>query len=108
MSPNLSFEHIALVLALAGCSKATPAAESTSVRSDPQASAQPVSQGATPPPPAITATAIATTAASPAPGGGAASATELRKKEKNIGGGDGHTGQASCGAGSCTSEIKKK
>ena len=106
MSPNLSFEHIALVLALAGCSKAAPSAESTSVRSDPQASAQPVSQGATPPPPAINATAVATT--SPAPGGGAASATELRKKEKNIGGSDGHSGQASCGAGSCTSEIKKK
>ena len=103
MSPNLSFEHIALVLALAGCSKATPAAETSNVRSDPQASAQApvVGQGA------ATATATASAAPAMAGPGGAASATELRKKEKNSGG-DGHTGQASCGAGSCTSEIKKK
>ncbi len=106
MPPNLSFERLAIVLALAGCSKATPAADTSStVRSDPSASAvaQPEAQGATPPPPAITASAVATTAApgTPAPRGGA-SAIELRKK------GMSPTGQASCGAGNCTSEIKKK
>jgi len=103
MSPNLSFEHIALVLALAGCSKATPAADTSStVRSDPSASAPAEKQGEAPPP-VIGASAVATTATpgSPAPRG-AASAIELRKKEKDT------TGQASCGAGNCTSEIKKK
>jgi hypothetical protein len=88
--PNLSLERLALVLALAGCSKATPAADTTStVRSDPSAT--------------VTATAAAITggAASPKPGG-AASAIEMKKKDM------GPTGQASCGAGSCSSEIKKK
>jgi hypothetical protein len=107
MPPNLSFERLAIVLALAGCSKATPAADTSStVRSDPSASAlaQPEAQGATPPPPAITASAAATIAApgSPAPRGGA-SAIELHKKKDMS-----PTGQASCGAGNCTSEIKKK
>jgi len=109
MSPNLSFEHLAVILALAGCSKATPAAEtSTTVRSDPTASAQvEPQQGATAtPPPAITATAAAPVTGGRGPGGGAASATEVHRKN------DTHmanpTGQASCGAGSCTSEIKKK
>jgi hypothetical protein len=105
MSPNLSFEHLAVVLALAGCSKATPAAEtSTTVRSDPTASAQVVNQAA-PPPPGIAASAAPVTGG--AGPGGAASATDLRKKEKNVASPAG-TGQASCGAGSCTSEIKKK
>ena len=97
---NLSFERLALVLALTGCSKATPAVDTQQqVRSDPAASAQAA------PPPMVTATAAAisgSAAPTPAPGG-AASALETRKKM-----GDGHTGQASCGAGSCTSEIKKK
>jgi len=113
MSPNLSFERLAIVLALTGCSKATPAADgaNSTVRSDPSAAVQAEKQGEAPPPP--TATAMATTvataasaSASPAPGG-PAGAMELRK-HKNIGGGGGTTGQASCGAGSCTSEIKKK
>ena len=105
MSPNLSFERLAIVLALTGCSKATPAADQTStVRSDPSASvAQPAVQGATPPPPAITATTTAAAPGAPAPHG-AASAIELRKKDMT----SPTTGQASCGAGSCTSDIKKK
>ena len=114
MSPNLSFEYLAIVLALAGtgCSKATPAAESSTVRSDPATA---------------TASAVATptldndkdkqtrapmatppvVGASAAPGGprGGASANELRRKAGDMGN---PTGQASCGAGSCTSEIKKK
>ncbi len=113
MSPNLSFEHLAIVLALAGtgCSKATPAAESSTVRSDPAsasaaaATATPTpdkdkqSQGMPAPPPVVGASA--------APGGprGGASANELRRKSGDMGN---PTGQASCGAGSCTSEIKKK
>ena len=108
MSPNLSFEHLAVILALAGCSKSTPAADgvSTTVRSDPTASAQvEQQQGATPPPPAITATAAPVTGGRAGGPGGAASATDVRRKEKNMGN---PTGQASCGAGSCTSEIKKK
>lgn len=112
MSPNLSFERLAIVLALAGCSKATPAADgtSTTVRSDPSAQTDP-QQAATPPPPVVAASAVATTAApSPRGGGpgGAASAIELKKKDHMGGGGGGSTGQASCGAGSCTNEIKKK
>jgi hypothetical protein len=103
MSPNLSFEHLAVILALAGCSKATPAADTSSnVRSDPSSSSQADTRG-------IATTAVAASA-SPAPGG-PASANELRKKSDMhpIGGGStGGTGQASCGAGSCTSEIKKK
>jgi hypothetical protein len=114
MSPNLSFEHLAIVLALAGCSKATPAADQTStVRSDPAASASapPLERQdntAKPPSASITATAVAAPMTGGRGGGpgGAASATDLRKKD------DMHmanpTGQASCGAGSCTSEIKKK
>jgi len=109
MSPNLSFEHLAVILALAGCSKATPAADtSTTVRSDPSASAQvEQQQSATPAPQAVTATAAPVTGGrAGGPGGAAASANELRRKN------DTHmanpTGQASCGAGSCTSEIKKK
>jgi len=62
MRPNLSFERLAIVLALTGCSKAAPAAE-TRVRSDPAVSASAVTQP---------------------------------------------VGQASCGAGSCTAEMKKK
>ena len=107
MSPNLSFEHLAVILALAGCSKATPAAETT-VRSDPSASAQvEQQQGATPPPPqAMTATAAPVTGGRPGAPGAAASANELRRKNDTHMGNP--TGQASCGAGSCTSEIKKK
>jgi hypothetical protein len=113
MSPNLSFERFAVILALTGCSKATPAADTSTstVRSDPSAPAQVVTQQA---PPAETsiATATASALASPAPGG-AASAMELRKHKGDMhqiggGGGGGNGGQASCGAGSCTSEIKKK
>ncbi|HEX4517358.1 MAG TPA: hypothetical protein VH054_27620 [Polyangiaceae bacterium] len=107
--PNLSFERLAIVLALTGCNKATPAADGmNSVRSDPSASAAAQTAVATPPPPAVAASAVATTAApaSPAPHAGA-SAIELRKKMDMRGPG-GSTGQASCGAGSCTSEIKKK
>jgi hypothetical protein len=107
--PNLSFERLAIVLALTGCSKATPAADGmNSVRSDPSASAA-AQTAVAPPPPAVTASAVATTAttpASPAPRAGA-SAFELHKK-MNMGGPGGSTGQASCGAGSCTSDIKKK
>ena len=108
MPPNLSFEHLAVVLALAGCSKATPAAEtSTTVRSDPSASAQVErQQGATPPPPppAIAASAAPVMGGRSGGPGGAASVNELRKKDMS----NPTTGQASCGAGSCTSEIKKK
>jgi hypothetical protein len=101
--PNLTFERLAIVLALTGCSKATPAADA--VRSDPGATSQAVTQGAPPPRP-ITEPLIATVtaSASPSPGpGGAASATDLKKKL-----GHSPTGQASCGAGSCTSDMKKK
>jgi hypothetical protein len=110
MAPNLSFEHLALVLALAGCSKATPAADSTSttVRSDPATTATASAtadrqQGLVAP---MQASAAATIGApgSPAPRGGA-SANELREQKGDMGN---PTGQASCGAGSCTSEIKKK
>lgn len=109
MSPNLSFEHLAVILALAGCSKATPAAESsTTVRSDPSAAVQVEQQQgvASAAAPAITATAAPVTGGRAGAPGGAASANELRRKN------DTHmanpTGQASCGAGNCTSEIKKK
>src|SRR4051812_49044462 len=102
MSPNLSFEHLAILLALTGCSKATPAADG--VRSDPGVTSPSVTQGALPEKQALPATATAAASSTPSPNPGGANATDLKKKM----GGDGHTGQASCGAGSCTSEIKKK
>jgi len=114
MSPNLSFEHLAIVLALAGtgCSKATPAAESSTVRSDPGTATATATASAVAPTPErekqsgmASPPPVVGTAATPGGPRGSASANELRRKA----GGDGNpTGQASCGAGSCTSEIKKK
>jgi hypothetical protein len=110
---NLSLTHIATVLAalgspavIAACTKA----DAPAVRSDQPASS---AAAATPPPPSPTASApgaaadegrAASSSSAQAPDG-----VKLeRKKGMAGGGGGGSTGQASCGAGTCTADPKKK
>jgi len=121
MRPNLSLDNIATVIAALGTSAVlaacTKAAEPGSVRSD-QPAASAVNANAPPPPPAATAATPEGVAADeelkkkagPGGGGGSASATPLMQQPRS-GGGMPHgssTGQASCGAGTCTADPKKK
>ncbi len=91
---------------IASCSKAErPSAVSSNPATTPSATAA----AATPPPPALkkdeepTPTAIAAPSAN-ATAPGAASVQPVRRPKMQGGG----TGQASCGAGTCTSDPKKK
>ncbi len=102
--PNLSLEHLALTLAALGtsavitaCAKSEPAG---AVRSD-QAPA--TASAAAPVAPEQTPQAIATTTATAAPSAAASAAPPAPAKRAKD-----RSGQASCGAGTCTAEMKKK
>ena len=119
--PNLSAENIARTLAilgttaaLAACTKSEPAG----VKADqaPTANASASAAAEPPPPPQVVAPpgagpqgndegrapeATATAAASAAPPVGG-HAIELKKRKASP------TGQASCGAGTCSADMKKK
>ena len=108
--PNLSFDEIALVLAALSLGACTKASEPAGVKAD---QAPTASASAAPPSnaPAVTATAAATVApegqgAATVGAAPTASATETPhqppKREKKP------TGQASCGAGTCSADMKKK
>jgi hypothetical protein len=112
MRPNLSIEHLAVTLAALGTVTACTRAEPAATRPDTPMS----SAAATPPPPQPVheeekettkdehkksegmATATATASARPI-------AEPRRKVAPDSKGG---TGQASCGAGTCTADPKKK
>jgi len=94
MRPNLSLEHLAAIVAVLGTSAVLAScakADSAAVRAD----QTPQSQSAT-----------ATVSAGPGGSATAAAASSgLLKDEKK---GKAMTGQASCGAGTCTADPKKK
>lgn len=106
MGPNLSLEHLAFTLAMlgTGCSKASAPAET--VHAD-QPSATVATSASASPQETPVATATATVTAT-------ASAVEADTKPKSAAparpGGHAHGtgGQASCGAGTCSADIKKK
>jgi hypothetical protein len=121
MGPDLSRERIALILAALGTSAVITAcakgAEPAAVRSDqaPTASAQ--SAVAPPPPPEATPTGAPGQQAEEKGkaadlGNAAPSASAPNPTQHSLGrrpaGGTGQTGQASCGAGTCTADMKKK
>ncbi len=110
MRPNLSLENIAAALAVLGtaavltaCTKAeksapASAAPATNIKSD-----TPVSQGA------ATATAAAPIEGKPeAPLASASAAPAASDKALKRRPGSGTGGQASCGNGNCSAEMKKK
>jgi hypothetical protein len=117
-APNLSLENIATAIAalgtsavLAACTKA--AEPSSSVRADEPAQA---SAASPPPPPVATASPTAVTEQDQQKKEGAASAAPMTQPpqpsqlRRGPGGAKptGTTGQASCGAGTCTADPKKK
>jgi hypothetical protein len=112
MPPNLSLEHLALTLAAltAACTRAEP-----SLRTDQTPMTAPSSFAAAPPPPPAEAEpdkkiegekepapkTVATATAT-------ASARPMASPKRRMGGDKGQPGQASCGAGTCTADPKKK
>jgi len=106
MRPNLSLEHLALTLAVLGTACAKSSAPDAVRADQPSASAAATTTAApsaepTPPPPTATAAASALEAA---PKGSAPRIGHGRAP----GGSAGTTGQASCGAGTCSADMKKK
>lgn len=116
MRPNLSIERLAVTLAALGttavitaCSsepaavrpEQTPAASASPPPPPPQAMPNEAkkTEGEREPTPTTVATATATATAS---------ATPRRHMAPGGGGDKGSTGQASCGAGTCTADPKKK
>jgi hypothetical protein len=111
MRPNLSIERLAITLAaLAACSRSEPAAVRPE-QTPPTASAS----AAAPPPPQPTPDEGKKNEGEkePAPttiGTAAASARPITEPRRHVapGGSSKGTGQASCGAGTCTADPKKK
>ena len=105
MRPNLSLEHLALTLAVLGTACAKSSAPDAVHADQPSASAAATTAApsAEPTPPTATATAAAS-ALEAAPKGSAPRIGHGRAP----GGSAGTTGQASCGAGTCSADMKKK
>jgi hypothetical protein len=113
MRANLSLEHLATIVAVLGTSAVLAScarADSPAVRSDqaPEAVVPNATASAAPPPPVVTAQAdeqaqtpgVIATATAAAP---SASAHRMHAAPRAT-----TTGQASCGAGTCTADPKKK
>ena len=100
--PNLSLENIALTLAALSLGACTKASEPAAVGSDRQPAA---SASAAPPPPGAIGATNSPQQATASP---SASATEvpheaLKREKKKAG-----SGSASCGAGTCSADMKTK
>jgi hypothetical protein len=113
MRPNLSLENIATVIAALGTSAVlaacTKTAEPASVHADQPATQASAASPPPPPPPTSMATTMGdqdTTLKKNA--GGSPSASAVTPTPMQPGKPKGTTGQASCGAGTCTADPKKK
>ena len=117
--PNLSLERLALTLAALGTSAVVTACTRAEPAGGARADQAPTSSASSPPPPQPTQVMpdeaqksegerepvpaqIATTTATPPPTASAHRMAPGKKPDK------GGTGQASCGAGTCTADPKKK
>jgi len=117
MRPNLSLHHLAAVVAALGTSAVLAActkADSAAVRSDQPQKPTPSANAAVAAPgekkPDLEPTETATATATAAVVGGAASGRTVSpsRAPQQPAPNKGANGQASCGAGTCTSDPKKK